>query len=102
GAGTRAAHGPGGRPGAERPEEAAAATRVTRAPALLLDDEEQHVHVAVVPRVAHVLAVAGRLALAPVLSPTPAPEPGAPGLQGALERLAVHPGDHQHLVGAVL
>src|SRR5205085_12020747 len=39
---------------AERPEEAAAAPRVARAAALLFDHEQHDVHVAVVPRVAHV------------------------------------------------
>ena len=57
------------------------ARRCGTRPALLLDDEQQHVHVAVVVGVADVLAVARRLALAPVLLAAAAPEPGAPRLR---------------------
>src|SRR4051812_14339961 len=60
----------------ERPEEAGPLTRVARPPPLLLDHEEQGVAVAVVVRLADELAIARRLALAPVLLARPAPEPG--------------------------
>ena len=50
---------------AEGAEEAAALAGVARAPPLLLDDEQQRVDVAVVARLAHPLAVARGLALAP-------------------------------------
>src|SRR5262245_28930777 len=98
---TAESHASGRRAAAEGPEEAAALPRVARAAPLLLDDEEQHVHVAVVPCVTHVLAIARRLALAPVLLTAPAPEPGAAGCQRAFERLAIHPADHQHLACAL-
>src|SRR5437763_4982174 len=51
----------------ERSEEAAVVPGVAGAVALLLDDEQQDVAVAVVVRLAHELAVARRVALAPLL-----------------------------------
>ena len=69
---------------------------------LLLDDEQQHVHVAVVLGFAHVLPVARRLALAPELFAAAAPEPHPAGVQRAFECLAIHPADHQDLLRRVL
>src|SRR4029450_10234511 len=69
----------------------------------LLDPDQQGVVGAVDRRRADQLHVPGGVALAPVLLPGPAPEPGPPGGQGAPDRLGVHPADHQHgAVGVVL
>src|SRR6202030_1131585 len=87
---------------AEGAEEAAALARVAGAATLLLDDEQQHVHVAVVVAGADILPVARGLALAPELIAATAPEPHPTGLERALQGIAVHPRDHQHLVGALL
>src|SRR5262245_49906771 len=92
----------GSRTRPERAEEACPLAGVAGAAALLLDDEQQRVHVAVVVRGAHPLAVARRVALAPVLLAAPAPEPGAALLEGAAERFGVHPREHEHAPGAVL
>src|SRR4051812_15174927 len=92
----------GGGPAAEGPEEAAALAGVTSAPPFLLHDEEQGVDVAVVEGVTHVLAVTRRLALAPVLLAAPAPVPHAPRLERAPQGGLVHPGEHEHLTGALL
>ena len=51
---------------------------------------------------AHVLDVAARVALAPVLLAAAAPERDPSGGQRAVQRLVVHPADHQHLAGVVL
>ena len=67
--------------------EARALAGVAGAPALLLDHEEQGVAVAVVGGPAHVLPVAGRLALAPVLLAGTAPEPGPARLERLGQRL---------------
>src|SRR4051794_31580563 len=64
--------------GPEAPEETRVLAGVARAAAFLLDDEEQHVAVAVVVGVADVLAVAGRVALAPYLLAAARPEDSAP------------------------
>ena len=82
---------PGVAPLAELAEEARPLTRVAGARALLLDDEEQRVHVAVVRGAPDVLPVARGFALAPQLLPAATPEPGAAGLERLAERLAVHP-----------
>src|SRR5512144_84704 len=63
--------------GPEGPEEAGVVAGVAGALALLLDHEQQGVAVAVVRGAADVLAIAGGLALAPVLLARAAPEPGA-------------------------
>src|SRR5690242_4598486 len=68
----------------------------------LVDDQEQRVAVAVQPHLVHLLDVAGRVALHPVLPPRPGPVRGAAGGEGAVQRLVVHPRDHQHLAGAAL
>src|SRR2546430_9824960 len=59
-------HGPGRCAAAEGPEEAAALAGVAGAPTLLLDDEQQDIHVAVVVRLAHVLSIYRRLAPVPI------------------------------------
>ena len=48
------------------------------------------------------LPVAGGLALDPVLLARAAPERRPPGGQRAVQRLVVHPAEHQHLAGVVL
>ena len=48
------------------------------------------------------LPVARGLALDPVLLPGAAPERRPPGGQRAVQRLVVHPADHEHLAGVVL
>src|SRR5438552_11894171 len=85
----------------ERAEEAAVRTGVARALALLLDDEQQRVAVAVVVRLPHPLAIAGRVTLGPALLARPAPEDGAAGLERLAQRRVVHPGEHQHRAGAL-
>src|SRR3954447_8875689 len=69
---------------------------------LLVDEDEQRVAVAVQPDVADPLAVAGGLALHPVLAPAARPVGGPARGEGAAQRLVVHPGQHQHLSGVVL
>src|SRR5439155_4496154 len=86
----------------ERAEEAAVRTGVARALALLLDDEEQRVAVAVVVRLPHPLAIARRVALGPPLLARPAPEHGAARLERLPQRRLVHPRQHQHIAGALL
>src|SRR5918997_6067383 len=70
--------------------------------ALLVDEHQQRVAVAVQAHVADPLAVPGGLALHPVLAPAARPVGGPAGGQGAVQRLVVHPGDHEHLTGVVL
>src|SRR5690606_9803394 len=76
--------------GTEGPEEAGPFAGVAGPSPLLLDHEQERVTVAVVVRLADELAVARGLALAPVLLARAAPEPGAAGLEGALQGLVVH------------
>src|SRR5437588_845285 len=87
---------------AEGAEEARALARVARAPALLLDDDQQGVAVAVVVGPAQPLPIARGLPLAPVLLAGTAPEPGPARRERAPQGLLVHPAQHQHLAGAVL
>src|SRR4051794_38847904 len=87
---------------ADLPVEAAVLTGVAGALALLVDDEQQHVAVAVVPGFADPLPIAGGVALAPLLLPAPAPEHGAALLQRAPQGGLVHPRHHQHLAGRLL
>jgi oligopeptidase B len=75
---------------------------MARAAPLLLHDEQEDVDVAVVPGVTYPLTVAGRLPLAPVLLPAPAPVPHAPGLEGLTQGVRVHPGEHQHVAATLL
>src|SRR3712207_8864366 len=70
--------------------------------ALLVDEEQQRVAVAVQADVADPLAVPGGLPLHPVLAPAARPVGGPAAGQGAAQRLVVHPGDHEHLTGVVL
>src|SRR5690606_4512569 len=85
--------------GPEGPEEARAVARVARAAALLVDEEEQGVAVAVVVGAAHELDLARRLALPPHLLAAAAPEHRAALLQRQPQGLGVHPRHHQHLAG---
>ena len=68
----------------------------------LVDGEQHRVAVAVEPDLDDALGVAGGLALDPVLLARAAPVGPPPGRQGAVQRLVVHPAQHQHLTGAVL
>src|SRR5688572_26386970 len=82
---------------AERAEEARAGAGVARARTLLLDEEQKRVAVAVVVRLADVLAVATGVALAPQLLATARPVDHPPFLERAAQRFGVHPRHHQHL-----
>ena len=75
---------------------------VARPLALLLDDEQQHVAVAVVGRPAHELAVTGGVALAPHLLARAAPEHRAALLEALAQGGLGHPGHHQHLTRALV
>src|SRR3546814_786550 len=86
----------------EGPIEAGALTGVAGALSLLLDDEQQRVAVAVVVGLAHELAVARRVALAPHLLTAARPEHRAALGEALAQRLGVHPRHHQHLARAVL
>ena len=70
--------------------------------ALLVDQQEQRVAVAVQAHVAHPLAVPRGLALHPVLAAAARPVGRPAGGEGAVQRLVVHPGEHEHLAGVVL
>ena len=64
--------------------------------ARLVDQHQQRVAVAVEHDRPHGLSVAAGGALAPQLLAGAAPEPTLPALEGALERLAAHPGLGEH------
>src|SRR5262249_11422904 len=66
----------------------------------LVDLEQHGVAVAVQAHRVHVLRVARRLTLHPVLLPRPREIGGLASLQRARECDVVHPRDHQHLPGA--
>src|SRR5690606_26574781 len=68
----------------------------------LVDLDEQRITVAVEADALDVLSMAGRVALAPVLSAGAGPEGHAAAGEGATQRLVVHPGEHEHLAGVVL
>src|SRR5665648_217673 len=68
----------------------------------LVDPDEQCVTVAVQRDSLDVLRVAGRVALAPVLTAAAGPERHPSRRQRASKRLVVHPADHQHLTAVVL
>src|SRR6478735_11990337 len=81
--------------------EAGVRTGVARGPELL-DLDQQGIAVAVEGRAAHILAVAARVSLAPVLLTAARPE-GHPTLgEGAAQRLGIHVAEHEHLAGVVL
>src|SRR3954453_18547589 len=69
---------------------------------LLVDLEEHGVTVAVETHRDDVLAMAGGLALDPVLPAAAAPVRRAPGRQRGCEGFVVHPPEHQHLARVVL
>jgi len=68
----------------------------------LRDAEQNHVVVAIEANVMHQLHMTGFLALEPELVARTAEIDGAPLLGGELQRLAVHPGEHQHVFAALL
>jgi hypothetical protein len=70
--------------------------------AFLVDRDQQGVAVAVEGDALDPLAVAGGVALAPVLGTGPRVERHAAAGQGAPEGLLVHPAEHEHLEGVVL
>src|SRR5439155_15668688 len=70
--------------------------------AIRIDENQQRVAVAVVPHLFDVLYVARRRALVPELLARAAPEPRRLRVERALQRLGVHPRNHQHLAGVVL
>ena len=95
-----AGHGLAGRsppPNARKKQDRSPVWQAPRA--LLLDHEQQRVAVAVVVGLAHPLAVARGVALAPQLLARPAPEDRAPFVERAAQGLVVHPGEHQHPPG---
>src|SRR4029079_19190676 len=81
--------------------EAGAGARVAGR-TLLVDLDQERVAVAVEPDLLDPLPVARGLPLHPVLTARPAPERRPPGGQRAVQRLVVHPAQHQHLAGVVL
>src|SRR6478752_7926733 len=85
--------------GVEPAEEAALVPLVARGPAELLHLEQDRVRVAVDEDVPHLLDVAALLALAPELAAAAAEVDGAPRAHRLLERLAVHPREHEYLAG---
>src|SRR6516165_3390425 len=91
-------------PGAlvELAEEAALVTLVTRGAADLVHLEEHGVGIAVDIDILDLLHVAGLLALAPELAAATAEVNGSAGAHSFLERLAVHPCDHEHFAGLVV
>ena len=89
--------------GVERVDvEAACACRCGRPAPICSTCTQQRVAVAVERGAAHVLDVAGGVALAPVLLARARPEGDAALGQGAAERLGVHPAEHEHLAGVPL
>ena len=103
--------GPEGPPGLSAAQASAAASTVrveagavagVAGGALLVDLDQQRVAVAVEADLLDLLPVAGGLALDPVLLARAAPERRPAGGQRAVQRLVVHPAEHQHLAGVVL
>ena len=76
--------------------EATAGTGVASHISPLLNGEQQHVSIAVVAERAQVLTMTAAGPLVPELTPRAAPVMDLGGGQTALDRLAIHPGDHQH------
>ena len=68
----------------------------------LVDDEQEGVAVAVEADLLDPLDVAGGVALGPVLAARARPVRRPAGVDRAVQRLVVDPGQHQHLAGAVL
>ena len=66
------------------------------------DSEQDHVVVAIQADVVHGLHMAGLFTLEPQLAARAAEIHGAAQLSGLLQRLAVHPGEHQHVFAALL
>src|SRR4051812_14608307 len=101
-------HGVGGDPAPaaaviEQVEETAAAPGVAGDAARGFHLQHERVAVAVQPDLAHALHMARALALLPQGAPRPRPVHRLARIDGALQRLAAHPRDHQDLVrGGVL
>ena len=76
--------------------------RMRRLMAQLRHLEQQHVVVAVQAHLVHLLEMAGFLALVPQPLARAAPVHRLADARRALQRLAVHPGEHQHVVAAHL
>src|SRR6218665_673639 len=70
--------------------------------ALLRDPQQQHITVAIEADLVHRLRMARVLALEPQLAARAAEVHGAPECCGLPQRLAVHPGQHQHVARALL
>src|SRR5580704_6103255 len=68
----------------------------------LVDPDHQGVAVAVERHRLHPLVVPGRVALDPVLLAAARPVSTPAGGEGTMQRLVVHPAEHQHLAGVVL
>src|SRR5262249_49770089 len=81
----------------ELAEEAALVALVARRATDLLDLQEHRVGVAIDVDLAHLLDVAALLPLAPELAAPAAVVDGPAGAERLLERLAVHPSEHEHL-----
>jgi hypothetical protein len=70
--------------------------------ALLVDQQQQGVAVAVDAKFLQVLHLAGRLSFAPQRAAAAAEIADTAGGQRFRHRIAVHPGEHQHFAGVVL
>ena len=81
---------------------AAGVTSDARVVAGLRDAEQHHVIVADEADVVHQLHMAGFFALEPEFVARTAEIDGAAELNGFLQRLAVHPSEHQHVFAALL
>jgi hypothetical protein len=68
----------------------------------LVNPDQHRVTVTVERDSPDVLGMTGRVALAPVLATAARPERHPPGRQRAMQRLVVHPADHEHLATVVL
>jgi len=88
--------------GGEHPGVEAGAIAGVAGRADLVDGDEQRITVAVEPNALDPLDVTARVALAPVLLPTARPEGDSALGQGAVQRLVVHPPDHEHIARVVL
>src|SRR5680860_42032 len=85
----------------EAPVETGPVTGVTGR-ALLVDLDQDGVPVAVQPDLLDPLPMSRGLPLDPVLLTRPGPERRTPAGQCPVQRLVVHPAQHEHLAGVVL
>ena len=70
--------------------------------ALLIDQQQHHIAVAIEAQLAQQLNLPGSLTLSPELRARPRPITGAALVEASSHRLAVHPGQHQNFPGIVL